>query len=721
MPAMDATEDIDLIFIKNSDEIWWPAEYQQCNHRTHGNRLREARLFQNGTGGTGTGTGMDCQQQTRFIHDNDYEESPEVLNFFQNFREMNSRYKGNEEWKRAVEDALRASGGYDSDPNLNIGCWSDCDDDDGAESPRSALAVGNLNTSAATSTGTGSATSACSATNTCSATGSTRINTPRTPEITRTGTCRHRPQGAVSVSPADVDVDATTTALLVPQNQNQSLDHQNAAPACLLLREPQCLGSDGILNTSTSGKAVRLLELQLHVTGEDESTSTSTQNTGVKKPGRTSMKKTPSSNVPTSTTRSRSRSLVDNSQFGTLNTVEKRTPGTLPIKKRHCRRITQHGILAHFHEMESRTHNHQNTNTACQSSSRRESQFVDSDSVGLSPWNESTSTCSAHDNTVKKPDIDRKPSGKRPSSSVPSSTPRSRGHKSQLDSFGRLNQNQNRSMHESQSPGDVGVTRALLELASPPKVKRRVTASSFLGASELPPTNESDFVQEQEKNRLMVQQCTPNESHVNQSHHSDEMESKEQSSRNKNRSSVASVNNVVDKAAQDLYNEIHSLEASKCLFKDQALTIFKHSKLKGERKKKKKSSRFEEILGADEVYVLERNPKSQIYFCKDLHSHLHGTIGLPTVSKLEEICKDVRVIKSTENFISDEVAVLNMDLEGGKDSGFLATITSLMKDMMPGFGKAMKRPSKDDKRGTLSCNIGLTTNDAMQYSKVRSF
>jgi hypothetical protein len=162
-------------------------------------------------------------------------------------------------------------------------------------------------------------------------------------------------------------------------------------------------------------------------------------------------------------------------------------------------------------------------------------------------------------------------------------------------------------------------------------------------------------------------------------------------------------------AAVNLFLEIESFEPSKSTFNDQALAIFKS--LKGIRTK----GWWFNFKHAKEVYILKRNPRAQIYFCKDLHNHYHGTIGMSTASELQNVRSGVEVIDSSENFFSNDLAVLNK-------SELLAKMAYIMKDMAPGFTKAIRsRIKKGDKRGTLSCHLGYTTTDAGQYSKVRLF
>ena len=162
-------------------------------------------------------------------------------------------------------------------------------------------------------------------------------------------------------------------------------------------------------------------------------------------------------------------------------------------------------------------------------------------------------------------------------------------------------------------------------------------------------------------------------------------------------------------AALKLFDEIDSIGLSKSTFNDQALAIFKS--LKGIRTK----GCFFNFINAKEVYILKRNPTAQICFCKDLHNHYHGTIDMSAVSEVQKLCGGVKMIDCSVNFFSNDLAVLNK-------SALFAKMAHLMKGMAPGFTKAIRScVKKGDKRGTLSCNLGYTTIDAGQYSKVRLF
>jgi len=167
-------------------------------------------------------------------------------------------------------------------------------------------------------------------------------------------------------------------------------------------------------------------------------------------------------------------------------------------------------------------------------------------------------------------------------------------------------------------------------------------------------------------------------------------------------------------AAISLHAEIGRMKATEHKFKDQALAIFQAPGVKSNN-----GFTHEHILDAEKVYVVKRNPKCQIYFCKDLHAHFHGTVGPPMVERLLGLNKSVQVIEPTDSIVMDDLAVLNKSATSMKyDTHFEMTV-SLIKKMVPGFAKAWKKPTKTCKRGTLSCNLGFTTNDANQYSQVR--
>ena len=91
-------------------------------------------------------------------------------------------------------------------------------------------------------------------------------------------------------------------------------------------------------------------------------------------------------------------------------------------------------------------------------------------------------------------------------------------------------------------------------------------------------------------------------------------------------------------AAISLHAEIGRMKATEHKFKDQALAIFQAPGVKSNN-----GFTHEHILDAEKVYVVKQNPKCQIYFCKDLHAHFHGTVYRRTTNgrktaRPEQVC-----------------------------------------------------------------------------------
>ena len=126
------------------------------------------------------------------------------------------------------------------------------------------------------------------------------------------------------------------------------------------------------------------------------------------------------------------------------------------------------------------------------------------------------------------------------------------------------------------------------------------------------------------------------------------------------------------------------------------------------------------------VYIVERNPYAQIYFCLTLHSSLHGTIPKSNIGKIQHMsdrAAAINIVKAKQSFFKDKnMVVLNSgplaEDEHNDNHPFFPQIYRLMKEMAPGFENALKQKHK---RRTLACNIGFTATDSSQYCKVRSF
>jgi len=161
------------------------------------------------------------------------------------------------------------------------------------------------------------------------------------------------------------------------------------------------------------------------------------------------------------------------------------------------------------------------------------------------------------------------------------------------------------------------------------------------------------------------------------------------------------------------------------LFNDQALVILKNPSRKPS--SSSEDAKYENLINANEVIAILRNPEGQIYFAEDLHSHIHFTLGLPKLETMAKVRKDVppvQIIRPTDNnVIKDDFFVWNKDgLPGDDNEGFnfLSVTKEMIKDIFPGFSEVMKKPSNVDTRGTIATTLGFTTTDCNQYADNRS-
>ena len=117
------------------------------------------------------------------------------------------------------------------------------------------------------------------------------------------------------------------------------------------------------------------------------------------------------------------------------------------------------------------------------------------------------------------------------------------------------------------------------------------------------------------------------------------------------------------------------------------------------------------------VRIIKRNPDGQIYFTEDLHKHLHCTASLKQSADLQKVCKNVEVIETNSNVVQEDFAVWNVDDE---EHPFLEETATLIEKVFIGFQTAMEVPKKNNARGTIATNVGLTTTDCNQYSENRT-
>jgi hypothetical protein len=171
-----------------------------------------------------------------------------------------------------------------------------------------------------------------------------------------------------------------------------------------------------------------------------------------------------------------------------------------------------------------------------------------------------------------------------------------------------------------------------------------------------------------------------------------------------------------------LFEDIMTSEPRDTLFYNQALLIL--TKNTSRKKSVLKKIDHQCISCADEVYILHRNPRGQIYFMKDLHLHVHFTVSQVQRQVVDFVLEEkggVVDIQPTENIIREDYAVWNKDDWDGKEGHkFLSDTSELIEKVFPGFQGMMKIPQKGDSRGTIAANLGLTVNDCNQYVHNRS-
>jgi len=169
---------------------------------------------------------------------------------------------------------------------------------------------------------------------------------------------------------------------------------------------------------------------------------------------------------------------------------------------------------------------------------------------------------------------------------------------------------------------------------------------------------------------------------------------------------------IVEEPARQLFAELENNQASKSLFNDQSLVILVDSG-----KKASKVINHECLLKNEGVRIVKRNPDGQIYFTEDLHKHVHCSASSEQSANLQKVCKNVEVIETNANVFQEDFAVWNVDDE---EHPFLEDMAKLIEKVFVGFQTAMEVPKKDNARGTIATNVGLTTTDCNQYSENRT-
>ncbi len=124
------------------------------------------------------------------------------------------------------------------------------------------------------------------------------------------------------------------------------------------------------------------------------------------------------------------------------------------------------------------------------------------------------------------------------------------------------------------------------------------------------------------------------------------------------------------------------------------------------------------LWNANKILAIQRNPKGQIYFAMHLDSFTHFSLGTAYFQQLSKVRGDVvEVLSKDVNHQSDMISVWNRDTENCE---FIKTTSDLIRKMIPSISKVMKKPMKRDSRGTISMNIGISTNDCGQYRHNRA-
>jgi len=169
---------------------------------------------------------------------------------------------------------------------------------------------------------------------------------------------------------------------------------------------------------------------------------------------------------------------------------------------------------------------------------------------------------------------------------------------------------------------------------------------------------------------------------------------------------------IVEEPARQLFAELENNQASKSLFNDQSLVVLMDSGKNAHR-----AIKHDCLLQDEGVRIVKRNPDGQIYFVEDLHKHVHCSVSSKQSADLQKVCKNVEVIETNANVFQKDFAVWNADDE---EHPFLEDTAKLIQKVFAGFQTAMKVPKKDDVRGTIATNVGLTTTDCNQYSENRT-
>ena len=169
---------------------------------------------------------------------------------------------------------------------------------------------------------------------------------------------------------------------------------------------------------------------------------------------------------------------------------------------------------------------------------------------------------------------------------------------------------------------------------------------------------------------------------------------------------------IVEEPARQLFSEFEHNQASKSLFNDQSLVILVDSG-----KNASRVINHDCLLKNEGVRIVKRNPNGQIYFVEDLHKHVHCSASSKQSADIHNVCKNVEVIETDANVFQEDFAVWNVDDE---EHPFLEDTAKLIEKVFVGFQTAMEVPKKDNARGTIATNVGLTTTDCHQYSENRT-
>jgi len=175
--------------------------------------------------------------------------------------------------------------------------------------------------------------------------------------------------------------------------------------------------------------------------------------------------------------------------------------------------------------------------------------------------------------------------------------------------------------------------------------------------------------------------------------------------------SSSSLKNV-EESARRLFAKFQNNEASRSPFNDQSLVVLADSGKKAHR-----AIKHDCLIKNEGVRIVKRNPNGQIYFVEDLHKHVHCTASSKQSADLQTVCKNVEVIETNANVFQEDFAVWNVDDE---EHPLLEDTAKLIQKVFVGFQTAMQVPQKDNVRGTIATNVGLTRTDSNQYSENRT-